>query len=59
MTQDATLIKCRKSPFSFFSAQKSIHTEEKQQNLVSLYVSGKLPTYPSPKPALTLISHLR
>ena len=58
MTQDVTLIKCRKSPFSFFSAQKSIHTEEKQQNLVSLYVSGKLPTYPSPKPALTLISHL-
>ena len=24
----------------------------------SLYVSGKLPTYPSPKPAETLISHL-
>ena len=25
----------------------------------SLYVSGKLPTYPSPKPTLTLISQLR
>ena len=25
----------------------------------SLYVSGKLPTYPSPKPTLTLTSHLR
>ena len=25
----------------------------------SLYVSGKLPTYPSPKPTSTLISHLR
>ena len=24
----------------------------------SLYVSGKLSTYPSPKPALTLASHL-
>ena len=24
----------------------------------SLYVSGKLPTYPSPKPTLTLTSHL-
>ena len=24
-----------------------------------LYVSGKLPTYPSPKPTLTLTSHLR
>ena len=59
MTQDVTHIECRKSPFSFFSAQKLIHTEEKQQNLVSLYVSGKLPTYPSPKPALTLNSHLR
>ena len=23
----------------------------------SLYVSGKLPTYPSPKPTLTLTSH--
>jgi len=23
-----------------------------------LYVSGKLPTYPSPKPTLTLTSHL-
>ena len=25
--------------------------------LGSLYVSGKLPTYPSPKPTLTLTSH--
>ena len=25
----------------------------------SLFVSGKLPTYPSPKPTLTLTSHLR
>ena len=25
----------------------------------SLYVSGKLPTYPSPKPTLTLTSHLK
>ena len=25
----------------------------------SLYVSGKLPTYPFPKPTLTLTSHLR
>ena len=24
----------------------------------SLYVSGKLPTYPSPNPTLTLTSHL-
>ena len=24
----------------------------------SLYISGKLPTYPSPKPTLTIISHL-
>ena len=24
----------------------------------SLYVSGKLPTYPSPTPTLTLTSHL-
>ena len=24
----------------------------------SLYVSGKVPTYPSPKPTLTLSSHL-
>ena len=24
----------------------------------SLYLSGKLPTHPSPKPALTLTSHL-
>jgi len=27
-------------------------------NLGSLYVSGKLPTYPSPKPTLTLTCHL-
>ena len=52
MTQDVTLLNCHKSPFSFFSAQKSIHTEEKQQNLVSLYVSGKLPTYPSHNPSI-------
>ena len=25
----------------------------------SLFVSGKLPTYPSPNPTLTLTSHLR
>ena len=28
------------------------------RNEGSLYVSGKLPTYPSPKPTLTLTSHL-
>ena len=28
------------------------------QELRSFYVSGKLPTYPSPKPTLTLTSHL-
>ena len=28
-------------------------------DLESLQVSGKLPTYPSPKPTLTLISQLR
>ena len=28
-------------------------------NFGSLYVSGKLPTYPSPKPTLTLTCHLR
>ena len=28
------------------------------RNLGTLYVSGKLPTYPSLKPALTLASHL-
>ena len=27
-------------------------------HLGSLYVSGKLPTYPFPKPTLTLTSHL-
>ena len=27
-------------------------------NLASLFVSGKLPTYPSPKPTLTLTCHL-
>jgi len=26
--------------------------------MVQVYVSGKLPTYPSPKPTLTLTSHL-
>ena len=29
-----------------------------QRDIGSLYVSGKLPTYPSPKPKLTLTSHL-
>ena len=29
-----------------------------QPDIGSLYVSGKLPTYPSPKPKLTLTSHL-
>ena len=28
------------------------------KKLGSLYSSGKLPTYPSPKPTLTLTSHL-
>ena len=28
------------------------------EKLGSLYVSGKLPTYPSPKPTLTITSHL-
>ena len=28
------------------------------RNRESLYVSAKLPTYPSPKPTLTLTSHL-
>ena len=27
--------------------------------IITVYVSGKLPTYPSPKPTLTLTSHLR
>ena len=37
--------------FPFF---KKNHSQE----LGSFYVSGKLPTYPSPKPKLTLTSHL-
>ena len=28
------------------------------RELPKLYVSGKLPTYPSPKPTFTLTSHL-
>ena len=32
--------------------------EIRLENFRSLYVSGKLPTYPSPKPTLTLTSHL-
>jgi len=33
-------------------------TSSCQTNMGSLYLSGKLPTYPSPKPTLTLTSHL-
>ena len=29
-----------------------------RRKFISLYVSGKLPTYSSPKPTLTLASHL-
>ena len=32
-------------------------TASRQTNMASLYVSKKLPTYPSPKPTLTLTSH--
>ena len=31
---------------------------ERSRYFGSLYVSGKLPTYPSPKPTLKLTSHL-
>ena len=38
----------------FFNVQKGV----KPRNLRSFYVSVKLPTYPSPKPTLTLSSYL-
>ena len=34
------------------------HPIDRVCSLGSLYVSGKLPTYPSPKPPLTLTFHL-
>ena len=39
-----------------FLEWKVIYNEER--NFGSLYVSWKLPTYPSPKPTLMLTSHL-
>ena len=38
--------------------KKKKKKKKHSQELGSFYVSGKLPTYPSPKPTLTLTSHL-
>ena len=35
-----------------------LRIQASQKDLDHYYVTGKLPTYPSPKPTLTLISHL-
>ena len=41
------------------SWSKQLHIRKGENAFLALYVSGKLPTYPSPKPTLTLTSHLR
>ena len=42
----------------FLIIRPMMRMEKKPKLLGSLYISGKLPTYPSPKPTLTITSHL-
>ena len=48
----------QKSPRCHVNAPLDQFCAYTESHYGSLYVSGKLPTYPSPKPAETLISHL-
>ena len=44
--------------YILFYLRKKKERKKHSQELGAFYISGKLPTYPSPKPTLTLTSHL-